>query len=82
MFPILICSLSQVYDGPTNRSTILGKFCGTEPPPNLVSTSGAVYVYYFAHWPLQGDGFQATFNAPMKGITGNVINGYPKTGFI
>ena len=77
-----------MYDGPTNRSTLLGTFCGTEPPPNLVSTYGVVFVHYFAHWPLREDGFQVRFDTPRSSNTGKVyhairyyiINGYPKTG--
>ena len=36
----------RIHDGPTNQSPVLGKYCGFSLPPNLLSSTHMIFIYF------------------------------------
>ncbi|XP_076174105.1 cubilin isoform X2 [Ptiloglossa arizonensis] len=52
----------QIFDGPTNESPLLGRFCGWTLPPTIKSNSNEVLVIFRTTWSAQMEGFTFAYN--------------------
>ncbi|XP_068427740.1 CUB domain-containing protein 2 [Clinocottus analis] len=50
-----------VFDGPTVTHRHLGKYCGTDEPPNIVTTSNQLLVIFKSDFNIGGRGFKAYY---------------------
>lgn len=55
--------MSQVYDGRNAGSPLLGRFCGTQIPPQINSTTNDIFLRMVSDMSNQGRGFSLQFNA-------------------
>ena len=47
--PLCTCRYGDtlsIYDGPSAAYPLMGKYCGHEIPPNLISSSNEVFIYF------------------------------------
>nr|BAU68232.1 hatching enzyme [Hynobius tokyoensis] len=51
----------SIYDGPTEKDRMIGRYCGTKPPATLVSTGNAMFLWFYSDDSIQMKGFQATY---------------------
>ena len=63
-----------VYDGVNINAPLLGRFSGNTIPPNLTSTSNAMFVQFKTNATIDGPGFDASFitntsTSPCSGLT-------------
>ena len=54
--------LLQVYDGSSDESDMVGKFCGTKTPSIIFLTSEDIYVHFQSATRHTGHGFTAVFS--------------------
>lgn len=52
---------SQVRDGDSSESPLLGKFCGSSLPENVTSSGNTLWMRFKSDSSVQGDGFVAYF---------------------
>lgn len=53
----------EIYDGETaDPLTLVGRFCGTVPPADFTSTSGAVTLLFFSDGGTELDGYEMLWN--------------------
>ena len=50
-----------LFDGPTVTHRLLGKFCGADKPPNIVTTSNQLLVVFKSDFNIGGRGFKAYY---------------------
>uniref|UniRef100_A0A8C5NH10 CUB domain containing protein 2 n=1 Tax=Gouania willdenowi TaxID=441366 RepID=A0A8C5NH10_GOUWI len=50
-----------VFDGPTVSHRHLGKYCGVDKPPNIVTTSNQLLVVFKSDFNIGGRGFTASY---------------------
>ena len=62
-----------VYDGTTINAPLLGRFSGNTIPPNVTSTSNAMYVQFKSNATISGPGFDASYitNSPSTPCSGS-----------
>ncbi|XP_015589651.1 cubilin [Cephus cinctus] len=51
----------KIFDGPTTEAPVLGKFCGNELPPSIVSTSNEMLVLMESDRYISTKGFKASY---------------------
>ncbi|CAH1245748.1 OVCH1 [Branchiostoma lanceolatum] len=64
-----------IYDG-NNTSILLGKFCGTSIPPNVVASGSVMTVQFVSDFSVTGSGFSAKY----ENKTGPTSSGKPCDG--
>lgn len=62
------------YDTLTQQGTLLGHFSGNTLPPALTSTSGALFIIFFANMSINADGWKATYAVTPVGISNTEIH--------
>lgn len=50
-----------LFDGPTVTHRHLGKYCGTDKPPNIITTSNQLLVVFKSDFNIGGRGFKAYY---------------------
>lgn len=55
-----------MFDGPTVTHRHLGKYCGADKPPNIVTTSNQLLVVFKSDFNIGGRGFKAYYYSGMK----------------
>lgn len=53
----------KIYDGPSEESPLVGKFCGTIYPKFYVSSSNTLYFIFRSDYSVSGEGFKISYNA-------------------
>lgn len=53
----------RVYDGTNNSGTLLGSFSGTNLPPSLQASSGAIFVEFDTDGSVNSAGWEATYTS-------------------
>ncbi|XP_051011793.1 membrane frizzled-related protein [Acomys russatus] len=53
----------EVYEGNSSGSSFLGRFCGAEPPPHLISSKHQLAVIFKTDLGINRGGFYATYQA-------------------
>ncbi|KAG9276492.1 cubilin [Astyanax mexicanus] len=69
------CAFDYValYDGPNTLAPLLGKFCGTELPPTLKTTSNDLFIVFKTDSSVTGEGWRASYRetlGPEQGCGG------------
>uniref|UniRef100_A0A672JQK9 CUB domain containing protein 2 n=1 Tax=Salarias fasciatus TaxID=181472 RepID=A0A672JQK9_SALFA len=66
------CNFDYValFDGPTVTHRHLGKYCGTDKPPNMVTTSNQLLVVFKSDFNIGGRGFKAYYYSGGKARVG------------
>ena len=54
MFTIFSYDSLILYDGDSNSSPILGKYCGTSIPPSHISSSNMIYIHFHSDGSIEG----------------------------
>lgn len=73
------CDFVEILDGNGPFSDVIGRYCGHDLPPDLISTRSAVYVRYVVDSTRPSTGFKVEFmnimslcgSTPYQNITGN-----------
>jgi hypothetical protein len=69
------------YDTLTQQGTLLGHFSGSQLPPAVTSTTGALFLIFFTNGSINDDGWQASYYVTPVGIADNeerqVVSLYP-----
>ena len=52
-----------LYDGDSNMADMIGKYCGSYPPPNIISSSNSVSLYFQSDGSVTDKGFKLRYNA-------------------
>ncbi|XP_010219070.1 PREDICTED: cubilin-like, partial [Tinamus guttatus] len=66
-----------VYDGSDNHAALLGKFCGSELPPNIKSSSSNLFLVFKTDFSGAARGWKASFRetlGPQHGCGGYLTN--------
>ncbi|XP_078037937.1 cubilin [Augochlora pura] len=58
----------EIYDGPTNESPLMGRYCGTTLPPSLKSTSNELLLVFRSDFTVQGEGFTLSYSVICGGV--------------
>lgn len=65
----------SVYDGPNNSSPLIGTYCGGNPPPaSITSTGSSIFLSFYSDQSVVGDGFEISWTCISSQI--------PQTDFI
>ncbi|XP_068193293.1 tolloid-like protein 1 isoform X2 [Antennarius striatus] len=56
----------EVYDGGSEQSPVLGRFCGTVAPPQIISTGNSVLIKFITDKNKEGAGFSVTYKIEEK----------------
>ncbi|XP_067876353.1 tolloid-like protein 2 isoform X2 [Heterodontus francisci] len=57
----------EVYDGPDERSDILGRYCGSRKPEPVIATGSKMFIKFFSDASVQRKGFQAKHSTECGG---------------
>ncbi|XP_078063588.1 tolloid-like protein 2, partial [Mustelus asterias] len=57
----------EIYDGPNEKSPILGRYCGSRKPEPVVSTGNQIFVKFLSDASVQRKGFQAKHSTECGG---------------
>lgn len=73
----------QAYDGPTDKSKLIGKYCGSEKPASFISTSNTLLLVFMSDYMFSFEGFLIYYSRVCSEIftqsTGVIQSpGYPK----
>ena len=52
-----------IYDGATNKSAVLGVYCGSTSPPPLVSSTNIIFMNFFSDASITDIGFKLEYNS-------------------
>uniref|UniRef100_A0A0N5A6L6 Cubilin n=1 Tax=Parastrongyloides trichosuri TaxID=131310 RepID=A0A0N5A6L6_PARTI len=52
----------EIYDGPSKKNRLIGRYCGTSPPETIFSTSNGLFVHYKTDVVIPSNGFNATYS--------------------
>jgi len=70
----------EVYDGPNTNSSLIGKYCGSNPPPSSISSqSGAVTLKFFTNGSVTEPGFRIDWDCnpiieePIADFSSNIL---------
>jgi len=70
----------EVYDGPNTNSALIGKYCGSNPPPSSISSqSGAVTLKFFTNGSVTEPGFRIDWDCnpiieePIADFSANIL---------
>lgn len=63
-----------IYDGVNDQAPILGRFSGNQLPPDIVSTSGSVYVTFITNDTIQGQGWEFYYSSNIVNVVENYLN--------
>lgn len=66
----------KAYDGPNTTSTLLGKWCGTSTPPDLVGTSGSITFQFSSDYSENRAGWSVDLSC-LGGALGISANAFP-----
>lgn len=58
---------SQVRDGPSESSPLIGRYCGTEMPPMLQSTQRSMFIQFKTDSSISNHGFTAEYGSAEQG---------------
>ncbi|XP_033326417.2 cubilin [Megalopta genalis] len=58
----------EIYDGPSNESPLLGRYCGQTLPPSLKSTSNEVLLVFKSDFTVQSEGFTLSYSIDCGGV--------------
>ncbi|XP_074049030.1 cubilin [Macrotis lagotis] len=75
----------QIHDGDSSGAYLLGKYCGTNHPPELLSSNNALYFYFHSHQSVNETVFTVRWETQqpecgglLTGSYGSIISpGYP-----
>ena len=67
-----------IYDGASNTSPIMGKYCGDSVPPSHVSSSNQILVHFQSDWSVAKSGFKMEYN-PLGNTSIQNNTDYPRT---
>lgn len=73
---IIWFTLFQIYDGPNTFSPLLGRYCGSELPPTIKSSSNILVVIFKSDWSYELEGFVMSYETLCGGEF------YEETGII
>ena len=65
----------NVYDGTSTSGTLLGAFSGTAIPPQVVASSGSMFIVFTSDGVNQGEGWTATYTCGHVGLQENQLFG-------
>ena len=51
-----------VYDGDSSASSMLGRYCGSALPPNLISSTNNMFIHFHSDEHSTGNGFNLEYN--------------------
>lgn len=49
---------AQMYNGPNTEAPLIGRFCGSTPPPANATTSSSLHVVFHSDFTVVQTGFQ------------------------
>ena len=55
-----------IYDGSSNASPMIGKFCGAELPPRQISSSNEVFIHFHTNFYRTRKGFKLEYHPYSK----------------
>ncbi|KAG7199007.1 hypothetical protein KM043_013159 [Ampulex compressa] len=58
----------EVFDGPNADSQLLGRYCGSEMPPMIKSTSNTIVVVFRTDWSSEMEGFSLSYQVLCDGV--------------
>ena len=64
----------QINDGPDASSNTLGRWCGQDPPPPIVTNHDAAYIWFHSDQTVAGMGFELAWNTSVA-TCGGLISG-------
>ena len=62
MFKIFSYDSLTLFDGDSNGSPILGKYCGTSIPPNHISSSNKIFIHFETNGEIRKPGFKLEYH--------------------
>jgi len=57
-----------VYDGGSTLAPLMGKFCGSELPPNLRSSSNQLFLVFVTDSSVVAEGWRATYSETLGNV--------------
>ena len=66
-----------VYDGDSNTSPMMGKYCGNSIPPSHVSSSNEILINFYSDGAVAGAGFQMEYNPTNSSSNSAIQPGNP-----
>lgn len=63
----------QIHDGPNSASHLIGRFCGTILPKNIITTRNSVYMWFRSDKEHNLDGFELTWKS-IDPVCGGFMN--------
>uniref|UniRef100_A0A3B5BIP0 CUB domain-containing protein 2-like n=1 Tax=Stegastes partitus TaxID=144197 RepID=A0A3B5BIP0_9TELE len=70
-----------LFDGPTVTHRHLGKHCGTDKPPNIVTTSNQLLVVFKSDFNIGGRGFKAYYYSECQQVLSDVSGNFSSPHF-
>ena len=72
--PSVECNVDfvQINDGPDASSHVIGKYCGSRVPPNILSTHNSIYIWFRSDSTVHGNGFTLEWNSA-EAVCGDVL---------
>ncbi|KAM3913712.1 tolloid-like protein 2 [Leptodactylus fuscus] len=57
----------EMYDGPSSKSPILGRFCGSSKPEPIIASTNNMFMRFYSDASVQRKGFQAKYSTECGG---------------
>uniref|UniRef100_A0A3Q3BSN1 CUB domain containing protein 2 n=1 Tax=Haplochromis burtoni TaxID=8153 RepID=A0A3Q3BSN1_HAPBU len=70
-----------LFDGPTVTHRHLGKYCGTDKPPNIITTSNQLLVVFKSDFNIGGRGFKAYYYSECQQVLSHVSGNFSSPNF-
>ncbi|XP_066598353.1 cubilin-like [Prorops nasuta] len=58
----------EIFDGPSIDSPLIGRYCGTDLPPTVTSTSNVLLVRFKTDWSFEFEGFKLKYETMCGGV--------------
>ena len=52
----------RIYDGSSNQSPMLGRYCGSSIPPSLISSSNEMFIHFKSDGSVNDKGFRIEYS--------------------
>ncbi|KAI4881883.1 hypothetical protein NFI96_013959 [Prochilodus magdalenae] len=67
----------EVWDGLPQVAPLIGRYCGTKIPPEIVSSTGLLSLSFHTDMAVAKDGFSARYNMTRKEVSDTLASSFP-----